>query len=170
MLKLRLKLLFLLCALSVSFSVDANELDDATVYKEMPDYQTLKAQQNQLSIAKSDDVPIFFRKEASESNKGQSLANIIAAFFERCWVVDPSKDLKKITVEFELDRNATLKSPIVLVSSENGPEQIIKDSFLNAKRTILKCLHTGGLNLPNDRFDEWRRIQIVFDSSLTRRR
>ena len=77
---------------------------------------------------------------------------------------------KKNTVEFELDRNATLKSPIVLVSSENGPEQIIKDSFLNAKRTILKCLHTGGLNLPNDRFDEWRRIQIVFDSSLTRRR
>ena len=162
MLKLHLKILFLLCALPVSVFVNANETESATVFTEMPNYQTLKAQQKQPSITKSDDVPIFFHKEARESNKAQTVA-IISACLNRFWNIDPSKDFKKITVEFELDRNVKLKSPIELISSENGPAQIIKDSFENAKRTIGKCLHYGGLNFPQDRFDDWQRIQVTFD-------
>lgn len=71
---------------------------------------------------------------------------------------------------FELDRNVKLNSPIELISNENGPAKIIKDSFENAKRTVAKCLHYGELNLPNDSFDEWRRIEVVFDPSPMRRR
>lgn len=169
MLKLHLKILFLLYALSVSLFVNANETESATVFTEMPNYQTLKAQQKQPSITKSDDIPIFFHKEARESNKAQTL-DIISTCLETFWNVDPSKDFKKVTVSFELDRNVKLKSPIELISNENGPAQIIKDSFENAKRTIAKCLHYGGLNLPNDSFDEWRRIAVTFDPSLTRQR
>ena len=53
--------------------------------------------------------------------------------------------------------------------NEMNTVQIIK-MFENAKRTIAKCLHYGGLNLPNDSFDEWRRIEVTFDPSLTRQR
>ena len=69
MLKLHLKILFLLCALSVSVFVNANETESATVFTEMPNYQTLKAQQKQPSITKSDDVPIFFAKRLAKVTK-----------------------------------------------------------------------------------------------------
>ena len=163
MLKLHLKILFLLCALSVSLFVNANETESAKVFTEMPDYQTLKAQQKQPSITKSDDIPIFFHKEARENNKTQTVGIILYDCISQYWIVTPTPKDVKITLYFELDRNAVLKSPIELISSEKGSEKIIKDTFKNGKMAILKCLHYGGLNLPQDRYDDWERIQIVFD-------
>ena len=121
MLKLHLKILFLLYALSVSLFVNANETRVAKVFTEMPDYQTLKAQQKQPSIAKSDDIPIFFHKEARESNKAQTL-DIISACLETFGTLIQAKILKSY-IDFELDRNVKLKSPIELISNENGPTE-----------------------------------------------
>nr|WP_246251817.1 energy transducer TonB [Sulfitobacter algicola] len=68
-----------------------------------------------------------------------------------------------VVVGFSMDLNAKpVSSSIRLISSSGGTDDAVNRSYESARRAILRC-GTSGYNLPADKYDHWKEIEITFD-------
>ncbi|MBW7921567.1 MAG: hypothetical protein H3C51_05635 [Rubellimicrobium sp.] len=89
-----------------------------------------------------------------------------------CWAVDPGSEaaLVTITVGFELDRQGRVAGDVRLVNSSGGSPGAVDSAFQSARRAILRCQSTTGYQLPADKYDQWRDVEMTFDPSGMRMR
>jgi len=90
---------------------------------------------------------------------GENHANWQAKFkhdMEQCWNQEEAAGV--VTLRFEMSRGGTVieESIRAIPRDMNGTE-----SFMAAKRAVLKCSQNG-FNLPPDQFDVWSHIQMTF--------
>lgn len=90
---------------------------------------------------------------------------------QECWNINPSTESARITVTlaFSMERNGMpTVSSIKLISSSDGSPAAVQSAFETAKRAIIRCAK-GGYDLPVEKYDRWRNIEIKFNPEQMRR-
>ena len=88
-----------------------------------------------------------------------------------CWVVDTGGRSAnvKVTVAFSLDRSGKVAGDVRQVTAEGGEQAAVDTAFRAARTAILRC-GASGYDLPADKYDQWREVEITFDPSGMRLR
>lgn len=89
----------------------------------------------------------------------------------RCWNVDPGSEAARVTmtVAFSLDQSGRVQGDVRQVSADGGTSGSQSIAFQAARRAILRC-GAAGYDLPADKYDQWRDVEITFDPSGMRLR
>ena len=88
-----------------------------------------------------------------------------------CWNVDVGSEAANVTVtvSFELGRDGKVLGDIRQISGQNGSDAAINTAFGAARRAILRC-QRDGFQLPADKYDQWREVEMTFDPNGMRLR
>jgi len=89
----------------------------------------------------------------------------------RCWNVDPGSQAARVTVTvaFGLDKAGRVQGDVRQVAVDGGTSGSQSIAFEAARRAILRC-GASGYDLPADKYDQWREVEITFDPSGMRLR
>ncbi|MCH2068177.1 MAG: hypothetical protein MK208_13145 [Shimia sp.] len=90
---------------------------------------------------------------------------------QQCWVVDVGSRAADVTVVvgLSLDQNGKVQGDIRMLSYEGGDEAAAKTAFAAARRAVLRCQKTG-YDLPAEKYDHWRDVEITFNPEKMRSR
>ena len=87
-----------------------------------------------------------------------------------CWNVDVggrSADTV-VTVSISLDRNGkVVGNEVELIGSEGGDEAAVRTAFGAARRAILRC-QNGGYQLPAEKYEQWKVVEMTFNPEKMR--
>lgn len=99
----------------------------------------------------------------------ESTAEEFRRAIANCWNVDLGADWArvKVTVEFDLDESGKVEGNIRLINSTGGTERQAYEAFGAARRAILRC-GARGYDLPQDEYDRWKTMQVIFDPMTMR--
>ena len=141
----------------ISTNVDQTSADEETSLQSILD--EIKGE-NALTEPAYDSPPLTFGEKDSFT---QSISE--------CWTIDRSSPAASviITVSFELDQNGkVLAESITLVEATNDiSSEAVTEAFLAAKRAIFRC-QRGGFDLPSEKYQQWKDVQITFDPTQMR--
>ncbi|SMP30787.1 hypothetical protein [Shimia sagamensis] len=90
---------------------------------------------------------------------------------QQCWVVDVGSRAADVTVVvgLSLDQNGKVQGDIRMLSYEGGDEAAAKTAFAAARRAVLRC-QKSGFDLPAEKYDHWRDVEITFNPEKMRSR
>lgn len=81
----------------------------------------------------------------------------------QCWNppigVQNAGDLK-VTLLVELNAQGKLIGAPKLISTSGNPEGLVKQAYEAGRRALLRC---GPYNLPKDKYEQWRQIEVTFN-------
>ncbi len=81
----------------------------------------------------------------------------------QCWNppigVQNAGDLK-VTLLVELNEQGNLIGSPKLISPSGNPEGVVKQAYEAGRRALLRC---GPYNLPKDKYEQWRQIEVTFN-------
>jgi hypothetical protein len=89
-----------------------------------------------------------------------------------CWVVDPGAPSARaiVTVGFRMDRSGNPQTDTIDLVASDGEGGTARDrAFEAARRAIIRCAR-GGYDLPEEKYEQWREIEITFDPTTMRLR
>lgn len=84
---------------------------------------------------------------------------------QRCWVVDVGSESASVTVVvgFSLSpEGRVVDGSLRQIEATGGSDTAINTAFQAARRAILRC-GASGFDLPVDKYDQWRDIEITFN-------
>ena len=87
-----------------------------------------------------------------------------------CWVVDVGSQAANVTVTigFDMDRSGrVVGSSLQMLAAEGGDARAVETAFQSARRAILRC-QGDGYNLPVDKFDQWKSVEMTFNPESMR--
>ncbi len=118
------------------------------------------------------------QQEATEA-EGQSTApalsegevNGLILAISNCWNVDPGSTAAQVTVvvSVALNRDGTLAGTPKLVSAQGGDQGARAVAFRNARTAVIAC-GRGGFDLPTEKYESWREIEMTFNPEKMRLR
>ncbi|MEQ8343147.1 MAG: cell envelope biogenesis protein TolA [Marinovum algicola] len=82
-----------------------------------------------------------------------------------CWVVDVGSAAARVTVVVSMEMEQSgrvITSSIRLTGSEGGDARATEVAFQAARRAIIRC-QKDGYELPVDKYDQWRQIEMTFN-------
>ena len=84
----------------------------------------------------------------------------------KCWNVDLGSEAARVTVtvSFQLDRNGKVQGNVSKVTASGGSGAAQEAAFQSARRAIFRC-GARGYDLPVDKYDHWKEVEITFDPS-----
>ena len=87
------------------------------------------------------------------------------------WNVDVGSEAARVTltVAFDLDPQGRVQGDIRRVGGQGGSEAAIEAAFQSARRAILRC-QGDGYQLPQDKYDQWKQIEMTFNPDEMRLR
>ena len=91
---------------------------------------------------------------------------------KQCWVVDNGAPWATVvvTIGFELSQDGrVVDGSIRMVDATGGDDAAIRTAFEAGRRAILRCQNQG-YPLPPEKYEQWKRTEIVFDPSKMRLR
>lgn len=83
---------------------------------------------------------------------------------KKCWVIDDSEKYSKISVilRVSFDRKGNpLSDSIYLVSASAGNSRDVQIAYRSARTAIKRCVGDG-YDLPEDKYEMWKQIEIQF--------
>lgn len=89
---------------------------------------------------------------------------------QQCWNVGSlSSDALRTTVVVgvELNRDGTVAGDVRLISSDGGSGAAERQAYEAARRAILRC-SAGGFDLPPEKYDHWREVEMSFNPESMR--
>ncbi|RZO40766.1 MAG: hypothetical protein EVA86_02560 [Rhodobacteraceae bacterium] len=84
---------------------------------------------------------------------------------QACWIVDEGSLVSNVTVTVAMSMTPEGKvkgGSLRLISGEGGSDRAKKIAFEAARRAILRC-QKKGYDLPKEKYEHWREIEIIFD-------
>jgi|GEM_PF-1911042 len=84
-----------------------------------------------------------------------------------CWSVDVGSEAARVTltVGFELSRDGKVIGDVQMLAATGGSDAAINSAYQAARRAVLRCQSTGGFQLPDDKYEQWRQVEMTFDPS-----
>lgn len=96
---------------------------------------------------------------------GPAMANDLRDI-STCWNVGMLSDAAKrvkVTLVFDLARDGTpVADSITLLGDSGTTPPARQQAFQAARRAILRC-GAGGFDLPQQTYEQWRRVEMTFD-------
>ncbi|MEL6588254.1 MAG: hypothetical protein AAFQ50_16680, partial [Pseudomonadota bacterium] len=89
-----------------------------------------------------------------------------------CWVVDPGAASASVivTLAFDMDRDGNPRTNTIRqVSASGGDGAAAGRAFEAARRAVIRCAR-GGYDLPIEKYEQWREIEMTFDPTTMRLR
>jgi hypothetical protein len=102
-----------------------------------------------------------------------SESNDLRLAVQACWVVDVGSRAAnvKVTLGFEMDRDGTVfASTIQMIGASGGDAAAIDTAYRAARRAVLRCQGPEGYDLPPEKYDQWRMIEMTFNPESMRLR
>lgn len=86
-----------------------------------------------------------------------------------CWSVDPGAASGKVTVvvSVTLNLDGTLAASPKLVSSDGGDQRAVEVAFRKARTAVISCGRRG-FDLPEEKYENWREIEMTFNPEKMR--
>ncbi len=91
---------------------------------------------------------------------------------QKCWNVNPSSEAARITVVIAVElsedgkpRGGTLRQ----ISATQGSADAVRSAYDAARRAVLRC-GAKGFDLPQEKYDHWRVVEITFNPENMRNR
>lgn len=84
---------------------------------------------------------------------------------QACWIVDEGNPVSnvKLTVAMSMTQDGKVEgSNVRMIGGEGGSDKIVQAAFQYVRRAILRCQKTG-YDLPKEKYDHWREIEITFE-------
>lgn len=84
---------------------------------------------------------------------------------QNCWVVDVGSQASNVTVVLGMSmdlRGKVIPGSLRLVSSTGGEGAAVETAFQAARRAVLRC-QKEGYDLPEDKYDQWKEIEMTFN-------
>ena len=84
---------------------------------------------------------------------------------QACWIVDEGSLVSNVTVTVAMSMTPEGKvkgGSLRLISGEGDSDRAKKIAFEAARRAILRC-QKKGYDLPKEKYEHWREIEIIFD-------
>lgn len=144
--------------------------DAAAQAQDGPGDDTAEAVSSVLQQALGDErAGADSQSTAPALSEGETDALILA--ISNCWNVDPGSTAAQVTVvvSVALNRDGTLAGTPSLVSAEGGDQGARNVAFRNARTAIIAC-GRGGFDLPPDKYESWREIEMTFNPEKMRLR
>ena len=91
---------------------------------------------------------------------------------EACWIVDVGSRAADVTVTLamEMTEDGKVKTDTIrMIGSQGGSGSAVETAFQAARRAVLRC-QRGGYNLPKDKYEHWREIEMTFNPEKMRSR
>ncbi|MBS0125486.1 cell envelope biogenesis protein TolA [Thetidibacter halocola] len=90
---------------------------------------------------------------------------------QECWVVDVGSQAANVTVTlaFNMAPNGTVEGDVRLLDASGGDGAAVETAFQAARRALLRC-QQGGYQLPSDKYEQWKRIEMTFNPAQMRLR
>jgi hypothetical protein len=89
-----------------------------------------------------------------------------------CWQVDVGSEAANVTVVVGMDMEPdgrVVTSSLRLIESSGGSGSAVEAAYSAARRAVLIC-GSNGYDLPADKYDHWREIEMVFNPAEMRTR
>ncbi|MGI1662983.1 energy transducer TonB [Palleronia sp. KMU-117] len=84
---------------------------------------------------------------------------------QRCWVVDVGSEAASVTVVVGVSLNpdgTVSDGSLRMLEGSGGSDGAIRTAFEAARRAILRC-GASGFDLPPEKYDQWRDIEMTFN-------
>jgi hypothetical protein len=84
---------------------------------------------------------------------------------QRCWVVDVGSESANVTVVVGVSLTQdgrVADGSLRLLEGSGGSDGAIQTAFEAARRAILRC-GASGFDLPPEKYDQWRDIEMTFN-------
>lgn len=91
---------------------------------------------------------------------------------QNCWNVDVGSQAANVTVVvgMQMDKSGKVVSgSLRMLSATGGEGRAVQTAFQAARRAVIRC-QKDGYDLPADKYDYWRDIEITFDPGRMRNR
>ncbi len=91
---------------------------------------------------------------------------------QECWVVDVGSQAANVTVvlSFDMTRDGrVVASSLQMIDSSGGTGAAVQTAFNAARRAVLRC-EQGGYELPAEKFEQWKEIEMTFNPAEMRLR
>jgi hypothetical protein len=90
---------------------------------------------------------------------------------QQCWNLDVGSESARIEVKvgFELDRSGRVVGEVRFISATPGSDAAVRSAFEAARRAVLRC-QADGYQLPPEKYDEWRLVELTFNPDQMRNR
>ncbi len=100
-------------------------------------------------------------------SRGETEAFRIAV--QECWNVDVGSQAADVvvTVGFSLSEGGVVEGDVRLISAQGGTEAAQRTAYQSARRAVLRC-QRGGYDLPVEKYDQWREIEMTFNPESMR--
>lgn len=106
---------------------------------------------------------------APESPSGPPLSssetNSLKLAVQNCWVVDVGSQASNVTVIVGMDMEPdgrVVAGSLRLAGSSGGEGRAVETAFQSARRAILRC-QKDGYDLPSEKYEQWRQIEMTFN-------
>lgn len=88
-----------------------------------------------------------------------------------CWNVDPGAEWARVavTVAFDLTPEGKVAGDVTFVSARGGTDALAQTAFQTARRAVMIC-GARGFNLPSDKYEHWKTVELTFDPAGMRLR
>jgi hypothetical protein len=94
---------------------------------------------------------------------GETDALVLAV--QNCWVVDVGSEAANVTVVVGMDMDPSgqvVFGSMRLVSSTGGEGAAVETAFQAARRAVLRC-QKEGYDLPPEKYETWKQIEMTFN-------
>ncbi len=111
------------------------------------------------------DVPVGDPLTAGEQNA-------LRVAVEKCWVVDVGSQAANVTVTIamQMDRDGrVVTNSLELISSEGGDGSAVDAAYRAARSAVYRC-QGDGYELPIDKYEQWKAIEMTFNPEKMRLR
>ncbi|WP_305972321.1 MULTISPECIES: cell envelope biogenesis protein TolA [unclassified Mameliella] len=111
------------------------------------------------------DVP-----EGPPMTRGEREALRLAV--QACWIVDNGSEASNVTVTvgMELDQDGrVVPGSLRMIGASEGSSAAVQTAFQAARRAVLRC-EKGGYDLPAEKYEQWKEIEMTFNPDQMRLR
>lgn len=90
---------------------------------------------------------------------------------QECWVVDVGSRAADVTVivGLSLDRDGKVQGDVRLIDATGGDDAAVRTAYQAARRAVLRC-QKSGYDLPQEKYDHWKDVEITFNPEKMRRK
>ncbi len=126
-----------------------------TIFRAMAAAVVLAAGAAQAQDTATGDGTVW---EMSEAER-EGFASAVGA----CWTVEPSFRMVTVTVRFSMNRQGrVIASNVELVEARGGDDQAQANAYEAVRTAILRC-EGRGYDLPEEKYEIWREVDMTFD-------
>jgi hypothetical protein len=85
---------------------------------------------------------------------------------QRCWVIDPGSEASRVsvTLAFSLDPSGRISAGPTLLTNSGGSDSAVRTAFEAARRAVVRC-GASGFQLPPEKYEQWKEVEMTFDAS-----